>query len=74
MPNKYLFISTYSGFILCLFGYKFGYKPFIPIFDSHPLTKYYIYLEYERNTYYFKLENHVWHKMYFVTTSFHKME
>jgi hypothetical protein len=31
MPNKYLFISTYSGFILCLFQYKFGYKPFIPI-------------------------------------------
>ena len=38
------------------------------------LTKYYIYLECERNTYYFKLENHVWHKMYFVTTSFYKME
>ncbi len=31
MPNKYLFISTYSGFILCLFRYKFGDKPFIPI-------------------------------------------
>jgi hypothetical protein len=31
MPNKYLFILTYSGFILCLFRYKFGDKPFIPI-------------------------------------------
>jgi hypothetical protein len=31
MPNKNLFISTYSGFILCLFRCKFGNKPFIPI-------------------------------------------
>ncbi len=31
MPNKNLFISTYSGFILCLFRYKFGDKPFTPI-------------------------------------------
>jgi hypothetical protein len=31
MHNKFLFISTYSGFILCLFRYKSGAKPFIPI-------------------------------------------
>ncbi len=28
---QFLFILTYSGFILCLFRYKSGAKPFIPI-------------------------------------------
>ncbi len=31
MPNKIYSISTYSGFILCLFRYKSGSKPFTPI-------------------------------------------
>jgi hypothetical protein len=39
MPNKILFISTYSGFILCLFRYEFGDKPFIAILT---VTHYFI--------------------------------
>ncbi len=31
MPNRIHSIRIYSEFILCLFWYKSGYKPFIPI-------------------------------------------
>jgi hypothetical protein len=31
MPNRIYSIRIYSGFILCLFWYKIGYKLFIPI-------------------------------------------